>query len=445
MELGYINRAFPAITPVKPLIALLVLTHFDLVLVSQCLIFNPLNKLTKHLTDMDPCVRKTTMPAPPVSGKKRSLESEREEVSSATKILKTLLESDRDIVDSPSVSENVNIFSDFEISDNETDPVRPLELPICANDVDVVKQQVEEDEVTVEISDEESKQEEITNTHATKLLQKKFFKSREFVEDDSDSNQEVPRKAILVDAIPIKSQIVKSKLVSERGLLQCSYILVRGDRKGERCTNKQKTPFCGLHDKEKKDTSVSKQRLIQLLDETKKENQVMRQELLVLKKLKNDIESCNKNKEEKSKETEQIKKHIFQMRKTIFTMRQDKANQEQKMKEINEEKIVLRNKLSELEAKLNNLNTQEDCRSPKSRGPTKPPRRKLSKLNKTLEYKLIKYCSVPRSTAKEAIFECADGRFKVDLPQKFDKKEENENLVVKYSVEDKRFMWFNLE
>lgn len=348
---------------------------------------------------MNPCIRKQTMPSRPVSGVKRSLETE-EEVSSSTKILKSILESETKIESQNSNLSNdayINLIDDLNLSDNESIPQKAN--PGINEDIIILDDETETDKR--ENTEENKIQTSMKTTQNSKLktVQKKHFKSVEFVDSDSSlSDQDSPPKpkeAIQIDALPSKKQMIR-----------CSFILVKGSRKGEQCSHWSRTSLCTTHKKEKKDT-LSKNELIKLLEETKKENQIIHQEVLALKKHNSKLDTFEKNKEEKEKTHALLRRNVIWCKKNLVEM-------------------------------LNLKSTKTGIKSKRSK---LIQRRKLSQLNRGKIYRLIKYSSVPRFEAKEGIFQLDDNMLKVVLPKKMDRKDESEDWVLQYSLDTNRFEW----
>lgn len=297
------------------------------------------------------------------------------------------------------------------------------------------------EETIIEISEEENEPSRLPIPKNKSKFSLKKPKSKEFIEDDSsDSCEETKKETKLIPPLPLKHKYLKTAF-SSANLQQCTYILVKGSRKGERCTNKQSKNLCAIHDKDKKDGSVSKKYLIELVEETKKENQIMRQEVLNLKKHNIKLENEEKLKEDNKKETEVIKRNIACLKRIVCGMRQNKTKEGQSVG-TPAEKIFVNEKLKELEFKLNEIASKK-ISTPTFEKVKKVPRRRLSKLNVNKIYTLVRYCSLPRHDSKEAVFKCEDGMFKVQLPNMFERKCENEGWTLRYSMEDKRFQWCN--
>lgn len=413
----------------------------------------------------DPCVRKSTMPTPPVSGKKRVLEESSLSVESIsnldleisqTKKIKAALEEQLENIISKQIKEketvdltcpdveNGSVENDLTLSDSEVEaenssssPGKQTETasssPVKKINGTTFKEsniKHNEDKANVKVNEE-------TQTKLDLTKKNKIFKSKEFIEEtDSESedkevtpNPEPPkRSAILIDIRDIKS-------VSD--LQQCSYTLIKGSRKGERCTNRQKSNLCSLHSKEKKEGATSKKQLLEILENTKKENAMLRRENLYLKrsnvdKKKDEIKSEDKN--------DTMKVKISLLLQSVASLREKNQLLEDNQKSIKKEQLEMTNKISKLEAVIKQFQQTKEVKSTSKITPT-TTRSKLNQLNKNQFYKLVAYCGASKLDSKEGMFSSEGKNVRITLPRLLERKDVGEDWGLKFSTEETKFVW----
>lgn len=345
-----------------------------------------------------------------------------------------------------------------------------LNNSLIANGIIVIEDEDEE----IRISETQIRKKQFTHTNEKSKLsnlkykicnskitkpQSKMFKSREFV-DDSESESDQTNKKNTPTAVETsvsklssclnsnpssksvnsnnKGQLIKSKdcsggsesvermaiLISPRknkqskdekdfGLKQCSYILIRGNRKGERCTNRQKASICYTHDKERKESFAKKSLLLEDVDKIKKDNISLRKEVMELKE-----KVCEINKlQNQTQMINDLKDMCQNYEKQIGDLKKDLTNTK---KELNDFKTVFKQMKPPIEETKQN---------------TVLLRRKIQKLERNYTYKLINYPDSDHGT-----FEFVLGRVEIALPKSFERKTPNEGWCI-CSGEDGKFKW----
>lgn len=405
----------------------------------------------------DPCVRKRTMPSPPSSGLKRPLtKDDEEETKTATKHLKSILESDnhvtpvkKDQIDDNGQSEtnhqeNIenNFLAEEEIERTTTKQSLEKDLELSDHENDTVveseKQKIEEAKIENMVGTQKDEADKVLSQKPKTSQTKKqncIFKSKEFIDTESDSDPEnftkksesekqskleqKQKEIILIDPQPLKS--IESGIYK-----QCMHKYSRGAKIGLRCENQTKEEKCGLHkDKPESKKAVPKKELVENIEQTKKESAQMRQEILYMKRqlylMKKDEKAMTMCKE----------------------LQEGSKTQEKKIEALKTENEILNKKLLELEKTTHSLKLLKDsqCNLPKKSKTKTILRKKINQLNKSQTYKLKQYCSPSRS---EALFESTNGTIKVLLPKLLDRKNKNEGWNLKYSKEENKFCWIKM-
>lgn len=406
------------------------------------------------------------MPSVPISGKKRPLNNEEVKSSVEPKILKTCLNSATTInqqienaileelkFPKPATNNTLKkLYEDLELSDTDNDiwgdglllekqnlnklnENKVIEKSSeCQEEVGEIINLVDDDD-TCEIPVSQRKNISAQPKNLATIKKNKPPKSKEFI-DDSESESEADlkgknsklkinepqkRMALLIDPKHLKESS------NTEGIIRCSYILIKGSRKGERCTNHQKASLCNLH-KEKKENGFPKRKLNEDLDQMRKDNICMRKEILILKKQINDRSKADTN--------------VSNEMKAIC------VKQEKLIEELKNELKTTNQKLIEIETIVNNFKIQnKQSTSQSTIIPAKDSkikntiRKKIGQLNKNFSYKLIQYDSPIKSDSRYGTFEFENGRIKIALPKQFERKDEGEGWNITWSGEEEKFKW----
>lgn len=242
------------------------------------------------------------------------------------------------------------------------------------------------------------------------------IKSSEYVELSSSESEEesksAKKKIKLISPLPLKKKF-EHVFIGGSGKVQCRHVLLRGDKKGLRCTSSINAGFGDLCDKHVRKTNAGKVKLQEKVES-------MEREWIDLKKKLLDYE-----------------KTTLSQKRCIFTNRQ-------KILALEKETEQLKNTIRGYEVNAQEMQNKLDTvlnKRPEQNTPSKNidvPRRKITKLDKGKTYKLVKF------EGSEAVLQHKDEQFRLILPSHMHRPGTEGKWSLTFNSHSNKFEWLQL-